>query len=133
MQVASGGEGRFFRAAAVDLEAFDALSALRPQEILDTPSFASRLSSPAPEDSVAQFLGDQLSAAALDALFSYPGLPDSELLAVLVPELNRILAAGPIYEAGRFAGVRLFPSTLALLASGPRGADLFRLNRWLLA
>ena len=57
---------------------------------------------------------------------------EAELKAALVADLNGIIAGGPIYDAGRFAGVTLSPATQSWLAKGPQGEQLTGLNRLLL-
>src|ERR1017187_4027051 len=56
---------------------------------------------------------------------------DTDIEAVLVTNLNRIIRGSSIYEKERFRDVELSPQTKMLLKLNPQGDDLIRLN-WLL-
>ncbi len=60
------------------------------------------------------------------------GIPAPGLEARLARDLEAVIAGPPVWEAGRFAGIRLRPETKALLEEVRPGADAYRLNRMLL-
>jgi len=96
------------------------------------PDFAAKLSQPT--DAVTASIKTNLSAITLAALeqFRKDSAVDPQLLQTnLLNDLNKIIT-GPIYDAGRFAGVTLRPETRALLAQNPAGDALPHLNRLLL-
>lgn len=103
-------------------------------DITDLKSFAARLREPASADEVSKFLVTQLSPETrklLDATAT-GSLTNSVLLQDLVEDLNRVVQSGPIYDAQRFAGVKLSSEASALLGQKLLGVDQFRLNRKLL-
>jgi|ERR1035441_1335862 hypothetical protein len=74
----------------------------------------------------------ELGPVAIESLTD-PKVPLIERRNILRKELNRILTRTlPIYEKGRFAGIKLRPQTYALLAQYPSGSQLVQLNRLLL-
>lgn len=82
-------------------------------------------------DPLAAFLRTELTAAGVTlAAYDPAQLPAPALLDAIVAGLNTILAAGPLYSAGLFAGVPL-PESLRVAAPAP-GPELLRLNRLLL-
>ncbi len=50
----------------------------------------------------------------------------------LAAGIEAVLSGPPLWQPGRFAGVRLRPETRGLIEQAPQGADLYRLNRMLL-
>ncbi len=101
-------------------------------DILDLDSLANSLKHPATNDAVASYLKSQLSTVTQDALAKYTSGNDVRLQATLAQDIDRLIHSGPLYEAHRFAGLRLSSSTMNLLQQKPEGADLARLNRMLL-
>jgi hypothetical protein len=101
-------------------------------DITNLVSFAAKLKQPSPSDGVSQYLSTALSPATRKLLSNYAGGRDSPLQQALVDDLNQVIQAGPVYDAQRFAGAKLSPQTLSLLAQNPQGEDLIRLNRMLL-
>lgn len=87
-----------------------------------------------PRGPLSAWIKTALSASARGILSNYretgkePGTTET----ALVEDLNKIISAGPIFDAKRFAGVNLRPRTRDLLAQNPQGDDLIRLNRLLL-
>lgn len=119
----------FCRALAVDVSGVDTWL-LATNDIVDLASFAAKMDSWS--DLVSFYLDNTLLPATQDELNYYGTDPDSELLAALVPDLNRILQGPSLYNPDYFADVTLSPSTQALLAQSPQGSLLVRLNRMLL-
>ena len=103
-------------------------------EIKDPGSLAVKL-----EDTrapVSQLLASQLSEDIQWLLVGYDGAsdPSPKLQEALLSELNRLLQAGPLYDAQVFADIELSEETQALIAQNPKdGEALVRLNRSLLA
>jgi len=126
------GEAGFFRVLGADLSGLTDPWTFQSGDIIDLPSLANRLTSPSDTDGVSQYLGAQLSPSTVELLFSYGGGPDGELEQALTGELNGIMQSGPLYDADRFAGVPLSPSTKLLLGQSPQGAAEVSLNRLLL-
>ena len=85
---------------------------------------------------VSQLIASQLSEDGQWLLVGYDGVsdPSPKLQQALLSELNRLLQAGPLYDAQVFANIELSEQTQALIAQNPKGGEaLVRLNRWLLA
>lgn len=85
---------------------------------------------------ISQYIAAQLSAETQQLLDEYDGInsPSSELQEALLDDLNRLLQAGPLYDAQSFTDIELSEQTQELLARNPQsGEDLIRLNRSLLA
>ena len=85
---------------------------------------------------VSQLIASQLSEDGQSLLVGYDGAssPSAKLQKALLSELNRLLQAGPLYDAQVFADIELSEQTQALIAQNPKeGEALVRLNRWLLA
>jgi hypothetical protein len=80
------------------------------------------------------FLKATLSETTLQAMSNYlvSGRDPMKLESALVKDLGEIIAGKLIYEPKRFCGVNLRPETKQLLAQGPDGEALLRLNRMLL-
>ena len=85
---------------------------------------------------VSQLIASQLSEDIQWLLFGYDGIsdPSPKLQKALLADLNRLLQAGPLYDAQLFAGIELSEETQALIAQNPKGGEaLVRLNRSLLS
>ena len=85
---------------------------------------------------VSQLIASQLSEDTQRVLVGYDGIsdPSLKLQEALLADLNRLLQAGPLYDAQVFADIELSEQTEALLAQNPKsGEALVRLNRSLLA
>ena len=118
----------FYRAVAVDLsEAESWLFTFA--DIVDLGSLAGKVAAVA--DGVSAYMANNLSAATQDLLSEYGMIPDSDILASLVPDLNGLLEGPSIYDPDRFAGVTLSPATQYWLTQNPQGPALIRLNRML--
>ena len=85
-------------------------------------------------DLLSAFIKDRLSETARASLTRYreSGSGASPLEEALAADLQKIIAGRTIYQERRFAGVRLRPETRQLLAQGPDGESLAKLNRRLL-
>jgi nitrate/nitrite transporter NarK len=101
-------------------------------DITDLPSLAGQLKQPA--DAVSAFVKTNLSDATLAALANYEGVKSdpSPLQTNLFENLNALVRGASIYDAQRFAGIKLRPETQRLLDANRSGDDLPRLNRSLL-
>lgn len=78
----------------------------------------------------------QLSAETQRLLDEYDGIssPSPALQKALLDDLNRLLEAGPLYDAESFADIELSEQTEELLAQSPESGEvLVRLNRLLLS
>ena len=85
---------------------------------------------------ISQHIAPQLSAETRQLLGKYDGIssPSLALQKALISDLNKILQAGPLYDAESFADIELSEQTDALLAQNPEsGEALVRLNRLLLS
>ena len=85
---------------------------------------------------VSQWIASQLSEDIKLLLVGYDGVsdPSPKLQKALLSELNRLLQAGPLYDAQVFADIELSEEMQTLLAQNPKsGEALVRLNRSLLA
>ena len=85
---------------------------------------------------VSQLIASQLSEDIQWLLVGYDGVsnPSPKLQKALLADLNRLLQAGPLYDAQLFADIELSEQTQALIAQNPQsGEALVRLNRSLLA
>ena len=85
---------------------------------------------------ISEHIATQLSAETQQLLGKYDGIssPSSELQRALILDLNKILQAGPLYDAESFADIELSEQTDELLAQNPQsGEALVRLNRLLLS
>ena len=85
---------------------------------------------------VSQLIASQLSEDIQWLLVGYDGIsdPSPKLQEALLADLNRLLQAGPLYDAQVFADIELSEQTQALIAQNPKsGEALVRLNRSLLA
>ena len=85
---------------------------------------------------ISQHIASQLSAETQQLLDKYDGIsrPSSALQKALLTDLNRLLQASSVYDAGSFAEIELSEQTDGLLAQNPQsGEALVRLNRVLLS
>ena len=85
---------------------------------------------------VSQLIASQLSEDTQWLLVGYDGIsdPSPKLQEALLADLNRLLQAGPLYDAQIFADIELSGKTQALIAQNPKsGEALVRLNRSLLS
>ena len=87
------------------------------------------------KDQLSQYLRDQFSPDFQKELKAYntSHVAPQMLQQALVEELNQLLKGKLLHTQKRFAQVVLNADTNELLAQKPRGADLIRLNRFLLA
>ena len=85
---------------------------------------------------VSEFIASQLSEDMQWILLGYDGAskPTPQQQKVLLADLNRLLEAGPLYNAQLFANIELSEQTQTLVAQNPQsGEALVRLNRMLLS
>ncbi|MYK19590.1 hypothetical protein F4055_15720 [Candidatus Poribacteria bacterium] len=85
---------------------------------------------------VSEFIASQLSEDMQWILLGYDGAsePTPQQQKVLLADLNRLLEAGPLYDAQLFANIELSEQTQTLVAQNPQsGEALVRLNRLLLS
>ena len=85
---------------------------------------------------VSEFIASQLSEDMQWVLLGYNGTstPSAQQQEVLLSDLNRLLQAGSLYDAQRFATVELSEQTQTLITENPQsGEALVHLNRCLLA
>ena len=85
---------------------------------------------------VSQLIASQLSEDIQWLLVGYDGAsdPSAKLQEALLADLNRLLQAGPLYDAQVFADTELSEQTQTRIAQNPKsGEALVRLNRSLLA
>lgn len=85
---------------------------------------------------VSQWIASQLSEDMQWLLVGYDGAsdPSAKLQEALLADLNRLLQAGPLYDAQVFADIELSKQTQTRIAQNPKGGEaLVRLNRSLLA
>jgi signal transduction histidine kinase len=101
-------------------------------DIIDLKSLAGRLAQPADGDAVSKFIAEKLSPETRRLLANPADRTNIVLLQALVSDLNEIVRSGPIYDARRFAGVKLSSEASILLNQKPSGMDQMRLNRKLL-
>jgi sec-independent protein translocase protein TatC len=111
-------------------------------DIVGLRTLSAKLKLPAPEDRVSQYLSTNLSPQTKDLLEHYQAgwwfLPpfkaaDSPALRRWLSEdLDHIIQEGPIYDAGRFAGVKIPEQISEQVALNPQGLELVRLNQQLL-
>jgi ABC-type branched-subunit amino acid transport system permease subunit len=99
---------------------------LAVSELKEPPALETKLKSGA--DPVSTFLWSALTDDTKAKITS--GAPDAAT--ALTANLNNVIAIGPIYDATRFAGVKLTPELQKLAASGPKDTEMLRTNRLLL-
>jgi hypothetical protein len=85
-------------------------------------------------DPLSSYLKGQFTAVTQQLLNAYDSnqLPSQTLQQALINELNTVLSGPALYDPNRFAQVNLTATTLAWTTQNLHGADLIRLNRWLL-
>jgi tetratricopeptide (TPR) repeat protein len=103
-------------------------SYFKPADFLDAKGFAARII--AGKDPVSKFVSDALSPETRSALGSAPD--SSATLSRLSGDLNKLLEAGPLYEAKRFEGVPLSQHVRWFVEENPQSHTRIRLNRLLL-
>ena len=104
-------------------------------DITNFVSLAARLNKPSASDGISQYLKGRLSTATLDLLFNFNGTTSEQLKEGLRKDINHIIfSGGLIYDAQRFAGIRLSTETSQLLDEEAYAHKLveWRLNRMLL-
>ena len=98
-------------------------------------------------DAVSAFLSGELSEETKELLaeYSVSASDSTELRIALVQDLNKLVKPDPkkskkakkqqqpLYDSGRFSGISLGEKTRQLLSENPKGTNLARLNRMLLA
>lgn len=85
---------------------------------------------------LSSFLRTNLSAATLKQVFDFDYQKNKDWTApskVLLANLNRIIQSNSIYQEKWFANIKISEATSKLLAQHPKGLELVRLNRLLLA
>ena len=85
---------------------------------------------------VSQLIASQLSEDIQGLLIGYDGAsdPSPKLQEALLADLNRLLQAGPLYDAQVFADIELSEETQALVAQNPKSGDaLVRLKPFALS
>jgi tetratricopeptide (TPR) repeat protein len=100
------------------------------RDFTNLPAFAAELRPSDKQDPLSKWLFQNLSQPTQD-LITGKG-HESRLRAALAGDLNRLLEAGPIYDANRFAQVKLSDYLKQFLAQNPQGYTRIRLNRLLL-
>lgn len=101
-------------------------------DLKDSAQLASLLRDAA--DPLSAYLKGQFSLTTQRLLNAYDSskLPSQALIQALIQELNTLLAGPSLYDASRFAQVKLTAATLEWTKQSLPEADLIRLNRWLL-
>lgn len=114
-----------------DVQAIAAIVTL--EDIINPPLLLGKLKQPDKADGVSQHLRGLLSKDTVKTLSNYTGSrADVDLGAAIVGDLNRVIQGELIYDAQRFAKVKLLAETRKLLEQKPQGPALARLNRMLL-
>jgi lipopolysaccharide export LptBFGC system permease protein LptF len=101
-------------------------------DVTNAAALADKLKKPARNDAVSQYLSAQLSPATQYSLVNSADRTNLDLPKILAGDFNRIIQTGPLYDAQRFAGVKLSPAASAMLDRDLRGSNLVWLNRALL-
>jgi len=96
----------------------------------NVPAFAAQLRPGSKQDQLSAWLFQNLSKPVQDLITSQGD--DNRLRAVLADDLNRLLAAGPIYDTNRFAPVKISAYLQQFIDQNPQGDTRIRLNRLLL-
>ncbi|MBU4199185.1 MAG: LptF/LptG family permease [Verrucomicrobia bacterium] len=86
------------------------------------------------EDQLSEWIQAMFSDTTVALLKTYDGSEASRNLLrnCLVTDFNRLICGPPIYDADRFAGVKLTEATKQRLAKNPRGEALLLVNRMVL-
>jgi hypothetical protein len=103
-------------------------STFSAKEIKDLPEFVNKLTRHS--DPLSSFLWERFS----ETLTNYKALPPNTnvLEALVVSQLNEVIAGPSIYERGRFQQVSLRPETTNLIEQSPGGTNRASVNRMLL-
>ncbi len=106
---------------------------LTPCDLTDVATFANLLSrsANAATDRLALYLWNRFTGAA-QATLTRLDATEAALRATLREELNDVLKGPSIFDANRFQGIALSARTISLRDRNPTGADMIKLNRWLL-
>jgi len=105
---------------------------LTPGSIANVQTLVKNLSSSSP---LSLYLRAKLSTSTSNLVFTFPFTQTNDWTQpelALLQDLNNIIQTN-IYDGKRFAGITVSDGNLKLLAKNPRGPDLVRLNRLLLA
>ena len=110
-------------------------SLIRETDLKDLGSLAVKLQDT--RATLSEYIVPQLSAETQQLLNEYDGISSPRLWhfeKALLTDLNRLLQAGPLYDADSFAKITRSEQTDALLTENPQsGEALVRLNRFLLS
>jgi H+/Cl- antiporter ClcA/CBS domain-containing protein len=101
-------------------------------DIVDFPSLANRLKQPVEGDGLSAYLASQLAPETSVLLGDYREGPQEQLRRALAADLSRIIQSGPLYQAQRFAHVKLSAKTMRLIEHQQEAFDPASLNRKLL-
>ncbi|MDB6066858.1 MAG: Permease YjgP/YjgQ family protein [Pedosphaera sp.] len=101
-------------------------------DITNLTEFATRLKQPSEYDQLSQYIATQLWPATKNLLSTYSGGTNLQLQAALVADLNRVAQHGLIYDARRFADVKLSEEAAKLVGQKLQPGDVPWLNRTLL-
>jgi lipopolysaccharide export LptBFGC system permease protein LptF len=101
-------------------------------DFTNAPGLAAKLKKPARSDAVSKYLASEISPTTRYALFNSADQTNLDFPRIFSDDFNRIIASGPIYDAKRFASVKLSPEVSAMLKREPQGINLLWLNRALL-
>ena len=99
------------------------------QDFTNLPAFVAKLR-PGDQDPLAQWLFQNLSQPTRDLITSKGD--EQNLRTALTGDLNRLLEAGPVYDANRFARVKLSDYLQQFITQNPQSDTRIRLNRLLL-
>jgi tetratricopeptide (TPR) repeat protein len=100
------------------------------KDFTNLPAFAAKLRPGDKQDPLSQWLFQNLNPPARDLITGKAS--ESRLRTALAGDLNRLLEAGPIYDADRFARVKISEYLRQFIAQNPQGDTRIRLNRLLL-
>src|SRR5208282_4164053 len=115
---------------------FDPLASptLSLSDLTDIDALAAKFVQPEADDSVSQYLTNQLSSETRQLLVGFDRGANFQLKVNLaehlVKDLNGVLSTG-LYDSLRFTNVALSPQISILREQHPQGADLVRFNRML--
>jgi lipopolysaccharide export LptBFGC system permease protein LptF len=104
----------------------------KPHDITNAPALAARWKKPPRNDALSQYLNTQISPTTHYIIFNSTEQTNANLPKVLADDLNHIIQNGPIYDAKRFAGIKLSREATTMLKEDFRGTNLVWLNRILL-
>jgi tetratricopeptide (TPR) repeat protein len=100
------------------------------KDFINLPAFAAKLRPGDKQDPLSKWLFQNLNPPARDLITGKGS--EQRLRSVLAGDLNRLLEAGPIYDADRFAQVKISDYLRQFIAQNPQGDTRIRLNRLLL-